>query len=394
MSVSMFKRSVLATLIVGVLVLGLAACGGGSSSGSSDATGETESTGSETTGSETGGSSGAADVAAAKKVIAPYIGKPSPFPVSEKLKEVPTDAKIAYMNCGAPVCAIFYEGMSAAAKTMGVEVVNIKAGTAANTVASAFDTAVTGDFQAVVVTAIPIELWSKQLKELQANEVPVITTGVTGTEPYGVESPQVAEPMDAFMGELMANYAIAEFSPSTNYVYYNVPELPFSNLIEEKVKEVLSEKCPECSLRTAKVPVAQLGNTAPNTVVSDLQANPETEVAILSTEEIGIGLAPALRTAGIEVKTIGQTPTPPNLEALKKGEQTSALGVDIAVLSWTLLDQAAREIIGQPLSGSEAEGISVVQFLTPEDITFDPSKGWTGYPEFPEKFAGLWGVKG
>jgi ribose transport system substrate-binding protein len=94
------------------------------------------------------------------------------------------------------------------------------------------------------------------------------------------------------------------------------------------------------------------------------------------------------------VKTIGQTPTPPNLEALKKGEQTSALGVDIAVLSWTLVDQAAREIIGQPLSGSEAEGISVVQFLTQEDITFDPSKGWTGYPEFPEKFAKLWGVGG
>jgi ribose transport system substrate-binding protein len=392
MSASMFKRTATAALIVGVLPLALAACGGGDSS-TSGSTGETEATGSETTKSETGGSGGA-DIAAAKKVIAPYIGKPSPFPVTEKLKEVPTGAKIAYMNCGAPVCAIFYEGMSAAAKTMGVEVVNIKAGTAANTVASAFDTAVTGDFQAVVVTAIPIELWSKQLKELQANEVPVITTGVTGTEPYGVESPQVAEPMDAFMGELMANYAIAEFSPSTNYVYYNVPELPFSDLIEEKVKEVLSENCPECTLRTAKVPAAQLGNTAPNTVVSDLQANPDTEVAILSTEEIGIGLAPALRTAGIEVKTIGQTPTPPNLEALKKGEQTSALGVDIAVLSWTLLDQAAREIIGQPLSGSEAEGISVVQFLTPEDITFDPAKGWTGYPEFPEKFAGLWGVKG
>jgi ribose transport system substrate-binding protein len=392
MSASMFKRTATAALIVGVLALALAACGGGDSS-TSGSTGETEATGSETTKSETGGSGGA-DIAAAKKVIAPYIGKPSPFPVTEKLKEVPTGAKIAYMNCGAPVCAIFYEGMSAAAKTMGVEVVNIKAGTAANTVASAFDTAVTGDFQAVVVTAIPIELWSKQLKELQANEVPVITTGVTGTEPYGVESPQVAEPMDAFMGELMANYAIAEFSPSTNYVYYNVPELPFSDLIEEKVKEVLSENCPECTLRTAKVPAAQLGNTAPNTVVSDLQANPDTEVAILSTEEIGIGLAPALRTAGIEVKTIGQTPTPPNLEALKKGEQTSALGVDIAVLSWTLLDQAAREIIGQPLSGSEAEGISVVQFLTPEDITFDPAKGWTGYPEFPEKFAGLWGVKG
>lgn len=383
------------TVIVAVvasltLAVALAACGGSSSS----TTTTTTAGGSEATNSGDNGGSVGVNIAAAKKVIAPYIGQPSPFPVAEKLKEVPTGAKIAYMNCGNPVCAIFYEGMSAAAKTMGVEIVNIKAGFAANTVASAFDTAVTGDFDAVVVTAIPIELWSKQLKELQAKDIPVITTGVTGTEQYGIVSPQVAEPMDEFMGELMANYAIAEFSPSTNYVYYNVPELPFSALIEEKVKAVLSENCPECTLRTTKVPVAQLGNTAPNTVVSDLQANPETEVAILSTEEIGIGLPPALKTAGIEVKTIGEAPTPSNLEALKKGEQTAALGVDTGVLCWTLLDQAAREIIGQELTGAEAEGVTVVQFLTQKDITFDPSKGWAGYPEFPERFAKLWGVKG
>jgi ribose transport system substrate-binding protein len=334
------------------------------------------------------------DIAAAEKVIAPYIGQPTPFPVTEKLKEVPTGAKIAYMNCGNPVCAIFYELLQGAAKTMGVEIVDLKAGSSANTVSSAFDTAVTGGFDAVIVTAIPIELWSKQLKELQAKEVPVITSGATGTEPYGIKSPQASDRWDEFMGELMANYAIAEFSPATDYVYYAVPELPFSAVIEAKVKEEVEKNCPECSLRTATVPVAQLGNTAPNTVVSDLQAHPETEVAIFSTEEIAIGLAPALKTAGIEVKTIGQAPTPSNLEALKKGEQSAALGIDVGVLSWTLLDQAAREIIGQELTGPEAEGITVAQFLTQKDITFDPSKGWSGYPEFAEKFAQLWGVEG
>ena len=64
------------------------------------------------------------------------------------------------------------------------------------------------------------------------------------------------------------------------------------------------------------------------------------------------------------------------------------------MLAWTQVDQAAREITGQKVTGAEAEGLGVIQFLKPEDITFDPSKGWVGYPEFAERFAKLWGVGG
>ena len=60
----------------------------------------------------------------------------------------------------------------------------------------------------------------------------------------------------------------------------------------------------------------------------------------------------------------------------------------------TLLDQAAREIAGQELTGAEAEGLGVLQFLKKEDVQYDVSKGWSGYPEFAEMFAELWGVKG
>jgi ribose transport system substrate-binding protein len=51
-------------------------------------------------------------------------------------------------------------------------------------------------------------------------------------------------------------------------------------------------------------------------------------------------------------------------------------------------------MVGQELTGDEAKGISPLQFLKQEDITFDPSKGWTGYPDFAQRFAKLWGVGG
>ena len=98
------------------------------------------------------------------------------------------------------------------------------------------------------------------------------------------------------------------------------------------------------------------------------------------------------QAAGIEIETLGFAPTPTNLQYLKEGKETAGLADDIAVAAWSQLDQAARELTGQKLTGPEAKAANVLQFLTQKDITFDPSKGWSGYPEFAERFAKLWGA--
>jgi ribose transport system substrate-binding protein len=384
------RRVVFAVIAALALAVVFAACGGGGGGGSSSSSANTEA---ESTG---GGESegGSSSAASAKEAIAPFIGQPSAFPVTEKLKEVPKGATIAYMDCGTPICALFWQILGPAGQTMGVNLERVKAGSAANTVSAAFDSVVAKKPDAVIVTAISVELWKNQLKQLQEAEIPVVTTGITGTEPYEIIAPQAAENSSNLEGELLANYVVAEMSPEANVAFYDVPELPFTGVVGEKFSEELEAICPGCSVRTTHIPVATIGNTAPNTIVSDLQANPETTVAVFATDEAETGLPAALQAAGIEVETLGNSPGPTNLQYLKEGKETAALAVDLPVLTWTLVDQAAREIVGQELSGPEAEGIPVQQFLTKEDIVFDPSKGWTGYPDFPERFAKLWGVGG
>jgi ribose transport system substrate-binding protein len=314
--------------------------------------------------------------------------------VTEKLKEIPKGASISYMDCGTPVCGLFWQALAPAAKTMGVNVERVKAGSAANTVSAAFDSVIAKKPDAVIVTAINVELWKNQLEQLQEAEIPVVTTGITGTEPYGIESPQAAEALSVLTGKQLANYVVAEMNPQANAVIYEVPELPFAKIVAEKFSEELESICAECSARTVPIPVAEIGTTAPSTVVSDLQANPETNVAVFTADELELGLPAALQAAGIEVETLGYSPGPQNLEYIKEGKETAGFAVDLPVLSWTLLDQAAREIVGQKLTGPEGEGITDMQFLTQKDIAFDPAKGWTGYPEFAERFAKLWGVGG
>ena len=67
--------------------------------------------------------------------------------------------------------------------------------------------------------------------------------------------------------------------------------------------------------------------------------------------------------------------------------------IDLVNISYEMVDMASRGIIGQKQSGPEGEGLSVVQLLNKEEITFDPSKGWVGYPDFVERWEKIWGLK-
>ena len=115
---------------------------------------------------------------------------------------------------------------------------------------------------------------------------------------------------------------------------------------------------------------------------------------MFTTDEIQAGFPAAAQTAGIDdVKTARQHAEPAGT-AVRQGRQDGRRArADLPVLTWVLLDQAMRQIGGQELTGDEAKGLPVLQFLRQEDITFDPSKGWTGYPDFPQRFAKLWGVE-
>lgn len=376
------KAGLLLVAVVGLAIL-LAACGGSSSSSSTETKTETETT----TEKPEGGGGGAA---AAAKGVAPFIGKPSTFPVTEVLKKVPKGATVDFVDTGTPFASLQWELLGPAAQTMGVKVERLKAGVAANTVASALDSVVAKKPDAVLVGAIPIELWTKQLKELEEEGVTVVTAGIVEGEEYGLEPVQSGKADDERNGKLLADYVIGKMNPKANTVVYTVPELPVVNLVAEEFEKQFEASCPECQLRSVDIPAATIGNTAPNAVVSDLQANPETEVAVFAADEIENGLPATLQAAGIEVETLGYAPGPVNLQYLKEGKETAALGYDVGVQVWTQLDQAARQLTGQKLTGPEAEGLGVIQFLTQKDITFDPSKGWTGYPEFPVMFAKLW----
>lgn len=378
---SLKKAGIILVAIV-ALSLTVAACG----SSDDDSTSSSAST--ETT-EGGGGNSDAAKEAAA--FVDPYIGQPSPFPVTEKLKERPEGARMAWAGTGTPFDALQWQLLGPAADMMGVDVQRFTAGLTAKTVTSAMDSLVASKPEAAMVGSIPIQLWSSQLEELQEMGIPVAAAGINGGEEYGLDPIQSSS---EGYGKLLANYVIGKMNPEASVALYSVPEISIVDQIADEFEAVFPEICPECDLHRVEISSKTLGNSAPNAVVSDLQANPDTDVAVFTSDEIQFGLPDALKTAGIEIETLGFAPQGTNFQYLKEGKETATLAFDVSIGVWTQLDQATRELIGQEIVGPEAKGQGVFQFLTGKDVTFDPEMGWSGYPDFAERFAKLWGVEG
>jgi ribose transport system substrate-binding protein len=374
------RLGVLATIAVAILV---AACGGESttSSGSNSPT--------------TGGNPGrGVNVAAAKALIAPYVGHPSTFPTDQPLKQLPpAGSEVAYIDAGTVTAALQWSLLEQAAKTMGVTPVRVAAGSTASTVSAAMDSVVSKKPAGVVIVGLDPEEYAPQLKELRADGIPVVASAIEDGGKYDVSGPVSYGPSNvALAGRLMAAWAIARTGGKVKqFVLYNVPELSFSPVEVDAARTELAELCSTCTARVVDIPAAEIGNGASNTIVSDLQGHPGTGFAILATDELADGLPQALNTAGLNVQTVGPAPGPQNLEQIKQGSEDGALGVDLEEQMWALLDQWARERSGQPLDGPEAKGELVMQFLTQKDITFNPADGWAGYQDLPARFAKLWG---
>lgn len=335
-----------------------------------------------------------AALAAAQAAIAPYVGHPSAFPATEKLSKLPTPGStFAFLQCSAPVCAIFAQLMAAPAKALGVNLLTINSGSSATTSQSAAASALAAKPAAVLVGASNPQLYGDYLKQLIAAGSVVAGGGTVGGQPYGVQEAVGGEHSVGLAGSLLADWVTVHKGPNANVVFFGTPELTFSQGMQDAFAKELSQNCPGCKASYEQLSVTTFGTKAPSQVVSYLQSHPSTDTVVFASMEGSTGLAAALRNAHISPTTIGFAPTPSNLQDIAQGGLTAGLALDFNVQVWMQLNLAARLIAKQttPVSNLEVD----LQFLTKDDLAGkDVSKGWTGYPDAAQRFAALWGLTG
>lgn len=349
------------------------------------------SSGGSTTPASSPGGGHAAELAAARHAIAPYVGHPSPFPATEKLAKRPVpESKFVFLQCGAPVCAIFAQLMPAPARALGARFVTVNSGNTATTSQAAAASALSDKPAAVLVGASDPQLYGDYLNKLVSAGSVVAGGGTVGGAPYGVQQAVGGEQSVTHAGQLLADWVTVNRGPSANVVFFGTPELTFSAGMQAAFAKTLAQRCPGCKASFQQLSIATFGTTAPSQVISYLQSHPSTNTVVFASMEGATGLAAALKDAHLSPTTLGFAPTSSNLQDIADGGLTAGLALDFNVQVWMQLNLAARLLAHQPTAQSNLE--VDMQFLTKNDLRgVNVSHGWTGYPDVAQRFAQLWG---
>ncbi|MDQ6731330.1 MAG: substrate-binding domain-containing protein [Actinomycetota bacterium] len=380
------RGRVLAPLAL-VVCLAVAACGSSSSSSSSGSSGAGASSS-----ASSSGSASSANLTAAQSVVSQYSSKPTPFPVDMPLtKKLAAGQQIAYLDCAAPFCALLGQLYGLGTSTLKISpVVPVKADASANGIQTALSSILVKKPAAVLLPAVNLGALGGSISKFQSAGIPIVGAGVMGGQAQGISAPVNGPNNYLLHGKILADWAIVTAGGKGNIVFYGNPELDFTKVETAAFKAEMAKNCSSCTVRYVDIPVTTIGSTAPSRVVSDLQANPSTKVALFSSLETATGLPAAIKTAGIKVKIAGSAPVPVNLQDMKTGGIAAAVGLDAGILALTQIDAAVRLATKQPLTSAEKAGYIPSRLITAADLPADVSKGYSAYPDFVQRFAKLW----
>jgi ABC-type sugar transport system substrate-binding protein len=335
-----------------------------------------------------------ADLAAATAYLKPYTTAPTGLIINEPLKSLPAaGSTIDFLDAGTPIQAEFLGDLQAAAKILNVKIVRIQTGADAQSINTALNSVVESKPDAVINLAIDPTLFTSQLKQLKAANIPVIHASIVNADKFGITTILNGNDELEATGKALASAAIVRTKgKASKFVFYTVPELSFSALILKGAQDQLKAECASCSLRVVQIPVATLGSTAADAVVSDLQSHPDTQYFISALDEVQIGLAGKLKLAGLDIKGLGSSPAPANYQAIASGDEDAALGLDLNLFSWTIMDQTVRELAGQAVTYPDGATVAATlqHLITKQSNVADAQVGYTAIPDYVAQFTKLW----
>ena len=331
---------------------------------------------------------------AASEFVAYFEEESSGLPMTEPLPEsLSPDTTVAYLDNGSAVSAIIWSGLQKAAKTAGVQLQQVDAGLNAQSVSAAVNSVVENAPDILVAAAVDATFYQNQLEALHEAGTTIVYAGSSNAEQFGLLDSHSGYGASIINGEVLAASAIAfTCGTGTDFVFYNIPELVFSQVQLDAATAYLQENCPECNLRTVDIPISTMDTTAGDAIISDLQAHPETDFFITVSDQMQIGLKAKQDLAGVNVPGMGQSSLPPNIEQLRTGLQAGGFAVDYNAYAWLMLDEGLRRHQGMDVTYEDWQPWvkAISRIVTPESADEYP-KGFATYAGFEGDLAKMWG---
>lgn len=286
---SVRKPHVFAATAMVVSALLFSACSSSSSNGSS---------------AGGGASAGPAskEVVQARANVAKLKQRPTTFEVPALPKKPETGKTVDFVVCATPTCRGFIPYLQAATDAVGWKLQTVQGGFAPQEIANAWNKVLRDKPDGVIASGgIPPELFANQLKELQAQNIPVVLHDQPATDNPAVTGVVLSDAANRQFGQELADMIIADSNgQAAHLAMFTTAQVPvFANEDKALTDTLNSSACNGCSVEQSPFLVADAGTTLPSRVVSFLRAHPKTNYVYFDFNDAVDGVPAALTQAGL-----------------------------------------------------------------------------------------------
>ena len=365
------------------LVAALVACGSNSSGTKGGSS--VPSDGSNSTSGSTG-----SHISEAESAVAALTSRPTKIQITEPLdKAVPKDKKIVYLECSIPDCKVLTPPAIEAAKNFGWTVQVINSGITPESVKAAWGLAVRAKPDAVISGGFPKSIFSSELAQLKAMDIPVIDGFVTDTVGDGISAVVQGTSTSKAIGTAFANWVLSEKGSKADVLLVHSSTFATLSDVKDGFNTEYSKLCAACKVKTIDVPATSFGSTLPAQIVATLRSNPSINYVVAEEGTMLLGLPQAMKAAGITtIGVIDQYPSQASLEYLKDGSIVKALVMPpIIDSSYTSIDALARVYTGQSVDVDDAA--APLWILTPKTAG-DLQYPFYLTPGYQQQYQDLW----
>jgi ribose transport system substrate-binding protein len=344
----------------------------------------------------------AANVAAAKKIVAAGLTVPTGIGVSTPLKHAPAKGiQVAWMQCSVAACSTITPGFQSAAAALGwkLDVIPFDSTSPEAGFQQAIDTgakyiAITGTTEATI---------APQLAEAKAHGVKVFSCYANDpVDPANDLYFQCADAQNQIEdGAFLADWAIANSEGTAQTVMFDTPTYATLNSQVQGFQAEMKKRCPKtCSVNVVDISLAQLiAGQVPSLVVSYVQSHPQVKYLEFTFSDLPEGVPQALQSAGLlsHLKIFGNDFNTDGLEGILNGTETAYTGIPKIYGAWLTMDAIARASEGMSLAPDEGKGAVLPEiFITNQTQArakqYLAAGQWSGPAGFMQDFEKLWHI--
>lgn len=228
------------------------------------------------------------------------------------------------------------------------------------------------------------DLLGPQIRAAQAKGIKVTDSAINGiTGQDGVEKSPNVDATNGLpyrlAGELMASWVIKDTEGKANVLVITSNDATSSPIVEGGVRDTFEANCPDCSIKTVNVPLADWSTKITPAVQGALAQNRDLNyvIPLFDSEAPFVisALQTARRTEDVKIATFNGTPA--ILDLVRQGRVAMDVAQDLGWVGYAISDNLMRLAGGlEPVADEQVP----LQVLTPENVdSFKPTAYLDGY---------------